>query len=101
VGLAAVLTSGNVRVIGAICAVGLAEMLDAMALGATYQWRLAPRSRRSDAVVLIVTAALAAVAGVLLGSGEVAGVVGLLVANAAILVVAHRSLSLGDRVGYP
>jgi hypothetical protein len=101
VGLAAVLTSGNVRVIGAICAVGLAEMLDAMALGATYQWRLAPRSRRRDAVVLIVTAALAAVAGVLLGSGEVAGVVGLLVANAAILVVAHRSLSLGDRVGYP
>ena len=100
-GLVALPTSGDGRVVAAICAVGLAEAVAAMAFGATHQWRLAPRARGRDAAVLIAAAALAAAAGVLLGRGDVAGVVALLVANAVILTVAHRSLVLGDRVAYP
>jgi hypothetical protein len=95
----AFLVDGDGRVAAAVVVVGAGDIVAAMALAATRQWRFAPRAPARDATFLVAAAALCALAGVGAATAEWWSAPAVAVAVAITIVIGREAVARSDELG--
>jgi hypothetical protein len=96
---AAFLVPNDLRMVAGVVVVGAGDIVAAMALTATRQWRFASRARVRDATFLVVAAALFALAGVGTATAEWWSVPAVAVAAAIAIVIGRDAVTRSDELG--